>query len=213
MPNATPAAFQFALNAVVAAAVDFAATQAPGHDYIIVPHSDRFHPHCHLALSASNSRRCIDWGPNDLKIFQGLSFLASATKALYQLEPGRGKGKRPAGVGRVAYDHAVAHDFHQTKERSLAERLDYDKILKAVAAGDIGVSRRAKNGKPLSIIIDGRRVRLSTLRKAAEAGPGPGPGGGEDSAAPCATAAPRPNRRRSTRARPQLRPQNPVLGR
>ena len=73
MPNATEAEYQHALDGVVAAALDFAMKEAPGHDFIIVPHKDRHHPHCHLALCASDSERCIDWGVSDLKNFQGLS--------------------------------------------------------------------------------------------------------------------------------------------
>lgn len=212
LPHATPEQYQHALNGVVAAALDFAAKHAPGHDFILVPHLDRHHPHCHMVLCASDSERCIDWGPSDLRGFQGLDFVSPENKARYQLEPGRGKGKRPAGVGRVAYDHAVAHDFHQTKERSLAERLDYDKILKAVADGDIKVARRTKNGKPLSVFLDGKAVRLSTIRKAAAAGTGSGPGDGQNGGAAQIIAAPRSTRRRAHR-RSQPRANAPVRGR
>jgi len=212
LPNATEAEYQHALDGVVAAAVDFAMNEAPGHDFILVPHRDRHHPHCHLALCSSNSRRGIDWGPNDLKNFQGLSFLRPATQQLYQLISGRGRGKRPAGVGRISYANAVTHDFHQTNEYELANKLDYEAILKAIADGVLTVSRRTKSGKPLSVLIDNKPVRLSTLRKAAQAGTGSGPGGGEDSAAPGAVASPRPQQRRA-RPRPQPRAQGRVLGR
>jgi hypothetical protein len=208
LPNATPEQYQHALNGIVAAALDFAAARAPGHDFILVPHSDRHHPHIHLILAASNSERCIDWGPNDLKKVQGLDFVSPAVQALYQLEPGRGKGKRPPGVGRVAYDHAVAHDFHETHEQKIAVKLDYERILQAITDGDITVSRKTKNGKPLSVVLDGRVIRLSTLRKANA------PAGSTGPAQPTApsVAAPGQSRRRA-RARSQQRANGRVLGR
>lgn len=203
MPNATEAEYQHAIAGVVAAAVDFAKSEAPGHDYIIQAHLDRHHPHAHMALCASAGQRCIDWGPKDLVRFQGLEFLAPATQTRYQLEPGRGKGKRPAGVGRVAYDHAVAHDFHATKEHTTAERLDYERVFQAIASGELTVSRRNKAGQPLSVLIDGKPVRLSKIRKAAQASPGP-----DSSEAPNSApgTAPAPgNTQRRARPRPQRR--------
>lgn len=177
MPNATEAEYQHALSGVVDAAVDFATTQAPGHDFIIVPHKDRHHPHCHAVLCASDSDRCIDWGAKDLKNFQGLSFLRPETQQHYQLISGRGRGKRPAGVGRISYANAVNHVFHATVEHETANKLDYEHILQAIADGIITVSRKTKAGKPLSVLIDGKAVRLSTLRKAS------GNAGSDDSAA------------------------------
>jgi hypothetical protein len=213
LPNATPEQYQHALDGVVAAAVDFARVEAADHDFIIVPHCDRHHPHCHMVLCASSGQRCIDWGPDQLKKFQGLDFVTPATKALYQLIPGRGAGKRPPGVGRVAYDHAVTHDFHQTNERNLANKLDYELILKAINDGDIQVSRRTKAGKPLSVVLDGKVVRLSTLRKASLAASDPGPGGGEAAGAPRTVATARQNRRSSARPRPQSRANGRILAR
>lgn len=209
MPHATPATFQFALDAVVAAAVDFAASQAPGHDYIIVPHQDRHHPHCHLALCASAGERGIDWGAAQLKNFQSLAFLRPETQQHYQLISGRGRGKRPAGVGRISYANAVNHEFHATKEHQTAVKLDYERILTAIETGELAVSRKTKSGKPLSVVLDGRIVRLSTLRKAANA-----PAGSTGPAQPTApsVAAPGQGRRRS-RPRPRQRANGPVRSR
>lgn len=199
LPTATPEQYQHAIAAMVAAAEDFAAKHAPGHAYIIQSHLDRFHPHAHMIMCASNGQRCIDWGPEQLKGFQSLDFLSTTTQNKYQLEPGRGHGKRKPGVGRIAYNHAVTGELHQTKEQQLAERLDYELILAAIDAGTITVSRRTKSGKPLSVVIDGRVIRLSTIRKAAANAAIPN---GDSGHAATPTATPRTERRRS-RARPK----------
>ncbi len=79
--------------------------------------------------------------------------------------PGRGAGKRPPGVGRVAYDHAVTGDLHKPVERRKAEQFDSDRIMEGIAQGSIEVARRNKKGEATSVLLDGKRIRLSTLRK------------------------------------------------
>lgn len=208
MPHATETEYQHAIAAMVSAAVDFAAVYAPGHAYIIQSHLDRFHPHAHMVLCASDGQRCVDWKPEQLKKIQGLDFLSETTKAQYQLISGRGRGKRPAGVGRISYANAVNNEFHATKEHQTAVKLDYERILQAITDGDITVSRKTKNGKPLSVVLDGRVIRLSTLRKANA------PAGSSGPAQPTApsVAAPGQGRRRA-RARSQQRANGRVLAR
>lgn len=111
----------------------------------------------------------FDWKPADLVRFQGLEFLTPGTREKYNLISGRGRGRRSAGVGRISYANAVNQEFHATKEHTLATQLDYEHILHAIEAGELVVSRRTKAGKPLSVILDGKVVRLSTLRKASGA--------------------------------------------
>lgn len=109
-------------------------------------------------------------------------------------------------MGRVAYSSAVSNQFHSTKEHALAESLDYERILHAIEAGELVVSRRSKAGKPLSILIDGKAVRLSTLRKANGVNPAAPP------ADPGAAQSPGIAGRRS-RGRSQRRTNGPVRGR
>ena len=208
MPGASPVIYMHALAGVIATALDFLRTEAPGHDFILQPHVDRCHPHCHVVLCASDSVKCIDWGPSDLVGFQGLGFLRAETLQKFPLVPGRGRGKRPAGVGRVAYDSAVSNSFHPTKEHSVANKLDYELILRAIEAGELQVSRRTKSGKPLSVFVDGRPVRLSTLRKTATSAPSGGDCGNAGGIA--ATAG---NAQRRSRRRPKGKSNGPVLSR
>jgi len=165
MPEATEEQYQNAVNAMVASAQDFAQKHAPGQSYIVQGHRDRFHPHSHLIICSSNGKKCIDWGPEQLKGFQSLDFLSEATRNKYNLEPGRGQGKRPRGVGRIAYNHAVQGDCQKTLERQTAEQFSYEKIMEGIDAGTIQVARRTKAGKPISVLLGGKKIRLSTLRK------------------------------------------------
>ena len=165
MPDATQAEYNQALNAVLVAAVEFARKAAPGCDFIAQPHTDRHHPHVHLTICASDGHKCVDWNAKDLSNFQGLSFLSTQTKQAHNLVPGRGRGKRPKGVGRVAYNHAVQGDCQPTREQQTAQQFSYQAVLAGIEAGTIAVTRRKKNGTPLSVLLDGKKIRLSTLRK------------------------------------------------
>jgi hypothetical protein len=107
----------------------------------------------------------VDWGPEQLKGFQSLDFLSEKTKNTFHLEPGRGQGRRPKGVGRIAYNNAVAGELHKTQERTTAEQFDYASVLKGIDAGTVEVTRKTKAGKPLSVRLNGKTIRLSTLRK------------------------------------------------
>jgi len=164
MPEATEEQYQNAVNAMVASAIDFANKHAPGHAYIVQGHLDRFHPHSHLILNSVHKKR-VDWGPEQLRGFQSLDFLSPTTKNKYSLEPGRGQGRRPKGVGRVSYDHATAGEFNKTRERQTAEQFDYASVLKGIDAGTINVARKTKAGKPISVHLNGKTIRLSTIRK------------------------------------------------
>jgi hypothetical protein len=200
MPDANEADYQQAIQAVIAAAHDFAAVHAPGQAYIIQGHLDRFHPHAHMILCASNGMKCIDWGPQQLKGFQSLDYLSAKTKSQYQLEPGRGAGKRKPSVGRLAYDNAVNGEHHKTQDRQTAEQFSYAKVLEGIKAGTIEVSRRAKSGKPLSVLLGGKKIRLSTLRKTATTTSNP-QGTNHDSARPSQNRSHRLPQRRGDRRR------------
>jgi hypothetical protein len=165
MPDASPTQYMHALAGVVAVAMDFLAKEVPNHDFILQPHIDRYHPHCHVALCASNGSKCVDWSPKDLIRFQGMEFVSAATKENFNIVAGRGRGTRKRGVGRLAYDNAVAGEHNKTQEAKTAEQFSYAKVLEGIEAGTIEVARKTKAGKPLSVILAGKRVRLSTLRK------------------------------------------------
>ena len=166
MPGASNEEYMHALAGVVAVAKDFLAKVVHNHDFILQPHADRIHPHCHVALCSSDGSKCVDWKPKDLIGFQGMDFVTSATREQFNIVSGRGRGQRPVDVGRVAYDSAVKHEFHSTVERKTADALNYELILNAIQSGELEVTRRTKAGKPLSVRLDGKTVRLSTLRKA-----------------------------------------------
>jgi len=202
MPEATPEEFAHAVSAMVASAEDFASKHAPGHAYIVQGHLDRYHPHAHLILNASNQKKCVDWGPEQLRGFQSLDFLSPTTKNKFQLEPGRGQGKRPRGVGRVSYDHAVNGDFNKTRERQTAEQLSYEKILEGINAGTIEVTRKTKAGKPLSVRLNGKTIRLSTIRKSQSK---PSTGDDNDTTGPNQNRSHRMYQRGRNRSRPMAR--------
>ena len=135
--------------------------------YSLLGHRDRFHPHTHGAFCASNGYRCIDFSPRHLIWLQSFAWVSERVRNLYQIESGRGHGRRSREVGRVSYGAATKADYGLSREMNIAQSAPiYSEIIEKIGRGEIEVARRRKDGTPISVLIAGKKIRLSTLRKA-----------------------------------------------
>jgi hypothetical protein len=185
---------------------------APGCSFIGVVHDDHFGEdgrglHVHLIIRNSDAAgRALDWNRDDLKAQQGMAWAAGIG-----VVPTRGTGSSPPDSKKLPYP----------KSKNLValklSSLNQNEIESYVSTGRLTVGRRDKNGNVASVIIDGRRVRLSTARALVErerrlallgSGGGSPPGAVtiDDLLNPVGTTTPLPAVNQSERRRDRSRP-------
>ncbi len=140
-----------ALAALPGLANDWIKSYAPTSDYIYLVHQDRQHPHMHVLLCNSDGKKCLDWSPQQLRRMQDFKWTVRATS-------GRGSGKHHE-PGRGVYP--LARNLRATELLKLTK----EQINERIKSGSITVGRRNSSGVITSVIIDGRRIRLSTLER------------------------------------------------
>jgi hypothetical protein len=136
---------------------------APGHDFFAVIHGDHLGEdgrglHVHLLIRNSDpSGRALDWSRDDLGRQQDMVWASPLG-----IKPTKGTGvPRPKG-GELPYPKAENLDARKIGE------LTYGEIEQLVKAKRLAAGRRNKSGELTSVILAGRRIRISTARALVE---------------------------------------------
>ena len=141
-------------------------TYAPGASFIGVLHDDKLHPHLHLLVANNdefNGDARLAWPRSALKQMQSMEWVAPATKDKFFIESGRHVGITKREGSGMPYPAAIL-DAEILAAATIKELEEYEhsKILT--------IGRRDKSGDITSVIYNGRRIRLSTIRNLAQTG-------------------------------------------
>lgn len=144
----------------------------PGGRYIGVVHDDREHMHLHLALRNETALgAALGWAKATLRLMQSMDWVSPATKQAFGIESGRGAGRHCPEFSNAPYPLAASLDA-----KTLAG-MESEKINELVRIGQIAVGRVNRRGEITSVIYNGRRIRLGTIRGLAKSGNVALPGG------------------------------------
>jgi len=150
---------------------------APSSPYLAITHDDTRHPHVHLLVAntvPNDDDVRLAWSPSVVSEMQSMAWVSEATKEEFAIESGRHRGATRRESRGMPYPNA------QLDALKLA-KLENEQIYERIKSGDITVARRNKAGEITSIIYEGRRIRLSTIRHmAAHQGCDVPSGGGTD---------------------------------
>jgi hypothetical protein len=183
-------------------AKEFARTYAANVPFIMVGHDDRAHPHAHLIFkNEATDGRCLQWSKDQVRDMQSMSWVSPQTKETFGVESGRGRGVNLPEYSNAPYPLAAKLD---AKTIAGANK---EQINEYVSSGTLAVGRVDKQGNITSVVFNGRRIRLSTIRglaggKQGSSGYGSGGGGGSQPRTPSHQSRHRP-RRRSVPSRPR----------
>ena len=137
----------------------------PGGCYLGVVHDDREHLHLHLVLrNESVSGGALGWAKATVRLMQSMAWVSPETKQEFGIESGRGAGRNSPEFSDAPYPLAASLDA-----KKLAE-MEMEKINENIRTGAIQVGRVNKRGEITSVIYNGRRIRLRTVRGLAASG-------------------------------------------
>jgi hypothetical protein len=140
-------------------------TYAPDTPYVGVVHDDRVHPHIHLILKNEEADgRCLSWGKDQVREMQSMDWVSEATKETFGVIAGRGRGQHTLEYSNAPYPLAKNLDA-----RTIAGFTE-NQINEYTNNGTLQTGRLNKRGEITSIIYNGRRIRLTTLRGLAQSG-------------------------------------------
>jgi hypothetical protein len=166
-----------AFAALTDVAQQWLAAYAPHSPFLAITHDDTRHPHVHLLVAntvADEEETRLAWSPSVVSEMQSLAWVSDSTKQEFAIESGRHRGATRRESRGMPYPNA------QLDALKLA-KLENEQIYERIKSGDITVARRNKAGEITSIIYEGRRIRLSTIRHmAAHQGCDVPSGGGTD---------------------------------
>ena len=126
-------------------AARFAAAFAPGVAWLGAVDRNTKAVHIHLLLVNSDGERCLNFSPSILQQMQNVAAWSGGL-----LENGR-RG-------------AILQKLTTAKQLS---QMTYEQIQNAIETGTLTIGRRSKFGVVSSVVLAGRRVRLSTVQRAA----------------------------------------------
>jgi len=140
-------------------------TYAPDTPFVGVVHDDRVHPHVHLiAKNEGADGRCLSWSKDQVREMQSMSWVSQSTKETFGVVSGRGCGQHTPEYSDAPYPLAKNLDAKTiagfTKEQ----------IHEYTNSGALQTGRVNQRGDITSVIYNGRRVRLSTIRGLGECG-------------------------------------------
>jgi hypothetical protein len=149
-----------AFQCLAAVAQDWIKAFAPHSNFLAVAHDDRSHPHIHLLVAnadrADDDRR-LSWSPGTVSEMQSLSFVEESTRETFSVESGRHRGVTRRDQGGMPYPHARLDALELAK-------LTNKQIEEHEQTGTLRIGRRDKHGQVTSVVFNGRRIRLSTIR-------------------------------------------------
>jgi len=127
---------------------DFCKRFAPDSHYLYGVHRQGKKIHAHLLVCNSDGEKCLEWGRDVLREMQGFGWTV-------EFETGRGKGKNQV-VGKTCYPgkNTVAAKLAGMAVEELKSLLD---------VGDLVVTRKRKDGSPVSLTFEGRKLRVQSI--------------------------------------------------
>lgn len=150
-----------AFACLAAVALDWIKAFAPSSNYLAVSHDDRRHPHIHLLLANSDPAHdeCrLAWSPGTVSQMQSLEFVSDANRKQFCIESGRHRGATRREQGGMPYPGA------RLDALKLANMTDKE-IKEYEHRNELTVGRRNKAGQVTSVVFQGRRIRLTTIRQ------------------------------------------------
>ena len=137
----------------------YAAMNAPGYRFVGVIHGDHQGEqsrglHAHIIFKNADAKgKALEWTRHDLSQQQGMAWAAGL-----DVVATRGTG--------VARQRGVPMPYPKSKGLDAAQigKLNNEQLELLIKAGNVAVGRRDKSGAITSVIIEGRRIRLSTAR-------------------------------------------------
>lgn len=141
----------------------YAAIHAPGYRFVSIDHGDHrgedergLHAHV-IFRNADASGKALDWSRQDLQAQQSMTWAEGLG-----VSPTRGTGIKRAPGTRMPYPKAAALDA------IMLGKLTETEIYELILQGRLGAGRVDKEGHLKSVVLDGRRIRLSTARQLAK---------------------------------------------
>jgi hypothetical protein len=132
---------------------------------VVVVHDACEHLHLHLVLrNESVSGGALGWAKATIRLMHSMDWVSSETKQEFGIESGRGAGRNSPEFSDAPYPLAAS-----LAAKQLAE-MEMDKIHEIIRTGTIQVGHINKRGEITSIIYNGRRIRLRTIRGLAASG-------------------------------------------
>ena len=159
--TATPESRLGAFECLAVAAQAWIKAYAPNSNFLAVSHDDRCHPHIHLLLAnsdRSHEESRLAWSPGTVSKMQSLAFVSESTRETYLLESGRHRGVTRRERGGLPYPGAHL-DALKLAQMSDKEIKHYE------TRNELTIGRRNKAGAITSVVFQGRRIRLSTIRQ------------------------------------------------
>ena len=134
---------------------------APGVQVIGIMHDDRNHPHIHLLVANNDpfhGDARLSWPKSTLKEMQFFEWVAPATVEKFSIQSGRHVGvTRREGSGMPYPAAKLDAEILANATNEQLENYEHQQQLT--------IGRRNKKGEITSIIFNGRRIRLSTIRQ------------------------------------------------
>jgi len=125
----------------------FMATFAPGVAWLGAVDRDTKAVHVHLLVCNSDGERTLNFSPSVLKEMQSVS----------------------AWTGNILQDGRRGAVLAKLTTAKQLKGMSYAEIQTSIETGTLVVGRRSKDGVVTSVVLAGRRVRLSTVQRAAAA--------------------------------------------
>lgn len=150
-----------AFAALADVAEQWLAAFAPSSPYLAIAHDDTAHPHVHLLIAnhdLHNDEARLAWSPSTVSAMQSLNFVSQETKQQFCIESGRHRGATRREQGGMPYPGA------RLDALKLANMTDKE-IKEYEHRNELTVGRRNKAGQVTSVVFQGRRIRLTTIRQ------------------------------------------------
>jgi len=145
----SPAMVALHSDGLARCAIAFCAKFAPGSPFLFAIHKAGGKFHCHiLPQNSCNGEKCLEWGPDVLREMQGFQWSV-------EFESGRGKGLNEVS-GKTSYPGK------STAAAKLAG-MEVQELKALIGSGDLAVSRTRKDGSALSLVYEGRKMRVQTV--------------------------------------------------
>jgi hypothetical protein len=144
---------------------EWARKYAPDTPFVGVVHDDRAHPHIHLILKNEGADgRCLSWGKDQVREMQSMGWVSEATRETFGVVSGRGCGQHTPEYSDAPYPLAKSLDA-----KTIAG-FTQEQINEYTNSGTLQTGRVNQRGDITSVIYNGRRIRLSTIRGLGELG-------------------------------------------
>lgn len=144
----TPDAIKDQTPRLVTCVTNFRDAFAPACPYLFALHKNGGKLHAHVLIRNSDGNKCLEWSPETLKEMQSFRWTD-------RFDTGRGKGVNQI-VGKTSYPGK------NTTAAKLAG-MSVDDLKTLFGSGELAISRTRKDGSPLSLVCDGKKIRVQSV--------------------------------------------------